>query len=112
MVACFPAPPSPWPSIRTRERENARRARRPDPYSFPCRTRMSVLSPPPLEPRQQLRPRFRTDLSISPQAFGGRTYYLVKDPVRLRYYRFKEREYFLIRLLDGRHTLAQARLEF
>src|ERR1700732_3242988 len=65
-----------------------------------------------LERRKQVRIRLRTDLIIAPQKYEGRTYYVVKDPVSLRYYRFKEQEHFLIRLMDGEHTLDQAQKDF
>jgi putative peptide zinc metalloprotease protein len=65
-----------------------------------------------LEPRKQIRLRVRTDLTIRPQAFEGRTFYVVKDPVRLRYYRFREPDYFLLRLMDGRRTMEQVRRAF
>src|SRR5437763_525613 len=65
-----------------------------------------------LERRKQVRLRLRGDLSIAPQKYEGRTYYVVKDPVSLRYYRFKEQEHFLIKLMDGGHTLDQAQKEY
>jgi putative peptide zinc metalloprotease protein len=65
-----------------------------------------------LERRKKVRLRVRVDLSIAPQKYEGRTYYVVKDPVSLRYYRFKEQEYFLIQLMDGKHTLDDAQKEF
>ena len=65
-----------------------------------------------LERRKSVRLRVRTDLDIAPQKYEGRTYYVVKDPVSLRYYRFKEQEHFLIRYMDGQHTLDQAQKEF
>jgi putative peptide zinc metalloprotease protein len=65
-----------------------------------------------LEPRKQVRLSLRPDLSITPQQYEGRTCYVVKDPLRLRYYRFQEREYFLMGLLDGRHTLEDAQRAF
>src|SRR5205823_6709171 len=52
--------------------------------------------------------RIRGDLDIAPQKYEGRTYYVVKDPVSLRYYRFKEQEHFLIRMMDGAITLDDA----
>ena len=59
-----------------------------------------------LERRKYVRLRIRPDLAISPQRFEGRSYYVIKDPVSLRYYRFKEQEYFLLGLMDGgKHTL-------
>jgi putative peptide zinc metalloprotease protein len=65
-----------------------------------------------LHRRKQVRVRLRSDLSIEPQKYEGRTYYVVKDPVSLRYYRFKDREHFLMRFMDGRHTLENAQQEF
>ncbi len=65
-----------------------------------------------LERRKSLRLRLRPDLSVKPQKYEGRTYYVVKDPVALRYYRFKEHENFLLGLMDGKHTLDQAQKEF
>src|SRR2546423_11870763 len=65
-----------------------------------------------LERRKQVRLRIRGDLGITPQKYEGRTYYVVKDPVSLRYYRFKEQEHYLIRLMDGKHTLDEAQKAF
>src|SRR5436189_5768887 len=65
-----------------------------------------------VERRKKVRLRIRADLAIAPQKYEGRTYYVVKDPVSLRYYRFKEHEHFLIRLMDGKHTLDDAQKEF
>src|SRR5947209_2044226 len=65
-----------------------------------------------VERRKKVRLRIRRDLNIAPQKYEGRTYYVVKDPVSLRYYRFKEQEHFLIRLMDGTHTLDDAQKRF
>src|SRR5712692_1332398 len=65
-----------------------------------------------LERRKQVKVRMRGDLAIAPQLYEGRTYYVVKDPVSLRYYRFKEQEHFLIDYMDGTHTLDEAQKEF
>ena len=65
-----------------------------------------------LERRKMVRLRVRGDLAITPQKYEGRTYYVVKDPVSLRYYRFKEQEHFLLKLMDGKHTLDEAQKEF
>src|SRR5947209_14098338 len=65
-----------------------------------------------LERRKQVKVRIRGDLDIAPQKYEGRTYYVVKDPVSLRYYRFKEAEHFLLQYLDGSHTLDQAQKEY
>ncbi len=65
-----------------------------------------------LERRKKVRLRVRPDLQVTPQKYEGRTYYVVKDPVSLRYYRFKEQEHFLIRQMDGGHTLDDAQKAF
>jgi putative peptide zinc metalloprotease protein len=65
-----------------------------------------------VERRKKVRLRIRRDLGITPQKYEGKTYYVVKDPVSLRYYRFKEQEHFLIHLMDGQHTLDDAQKAF
>src|SRR5947209_6900478 len=65
-----------------------------------------------LERRKHVRLKLRPDLNIAPQKYEGRTYWVVKDPVSLRYYRFKEQEYFLLGFMDGRHTLDDAQKAF
>src|SRR5205809_1977341 len=65
-----------------------------------------------LERRKHVRLRLRPDLNIAPQKYEGRTYWVVKDPVSLRYYRFKEQEHYLLGLMDGKHTLDQAQKAF
>src|SRR3954451_13807373 len=65
-----------------------------------------------LERRKQVKLRLRGDLNISAQRYEGRTYYVIKDPVSLRYYRFKEQEHFLLRYMNGTHTLDDAQKEF
>src|SRR5436305_13501182 len=65
-----------------------------------------------LERRKSLRLRRRPDLGVTPQKYEGKTFYVVKDPVSLRYYRFKEQENFLLNLMDGGHTLDAAQKQF
>jgi putative peptide zinc metalloprotease protein len=65
-----------------------------------------------VERRKKVKLRLRRDLEIAPQKYEGRTYYVVKDPVSLRYYRFKEQEHFLIQLMDGDHSLDDAQKEY
>src|SRR5436305_487570 len=70
---------------------------------------MSLANPAAdLERRKRLRIRLRPDLAIEAQTYEGRTFYVVKDPVSLRYYRLKDNEHFLLQFLDGRHTLEDA----
>src|SRR3954453_22009451 len=74
---------------------------------------MSTVTPASeLERRKFVRLRVRGDLAILPQKYEGKTYYVVKDPVSLRYYRFKEQEYYLLTLMDGKHTLEGAQKAF
>jgi putative peptide zinc metalloprotease protein len=61
-----------------------------------------------LERRKRLRIRLRSDLNIEAHKYEGRYFYVVKDPVSLRYYRLKDNEHFLLQFLDGHHTLEQA----
>jgi putative peptide zinc metalloprotease protein len=61
-----------------------------------------------LERRKSLRIRLRADLDIDAHKYEGRTFYVVKDPVSLRYYRLKDNEHFLLKVLDGKHTLEEA----
>src|SRR5437660_9240853 len=65
-----------------------------------------------LERRKQLRIRIRADLSIAPQKYEGRTFYVIKDPVSLRYYRFEEQENFIIGKMNGTATLDETQKEF
>jgi putative peptide zinc metalloprotease protein len=65
-----------------------------------------------LERRKHVRLRLRRDLNIAPQKYEGRTYWVVKDPVAMRYYRFKEQEHFLLQFMDGDHTLDEAQKEY
>jgi len=65
-----------------------------------------------LDRRKQVKLRVRPDLQITPQRYEGRTFYVVKDPVSLRYYRFKEQEHFLLGLMDGKHTLDESQKAF
>src|SRR5919197_4372666 len=69
---------------------------------------MDTTSAADLERRKQVRILLRPDLGIEPQKYEGRTYFVLKDPVSLRYYRLKENEHFLLQFLDGKHTLEDA----
>src|SRR6476620_7518436 len=61
-----------------------------------------------LERRKRLRILLRPDLNIEAHKYEGRTFFVVKDPVGLRYYRLKDNEHFLLQFLDGKHTLEDA----
>src|SRR5262245_1840428 len=65
-----------------------------------------------LERRKLVRLRVRADLGITPQKYEGKTHYVVKDPVSLRYYRFNEQEYFVVKHFDGKHTMEETQKAF
>ena len=59
-----------------------------------------------------LRLRMRPDLVAERQQYQGRTFWVVKDPLTLKYYRFHEEEFAVLKLLDGQSTLEQIRRRF
>lgn len=61
-----------------------------------------------LERRKMVRVRLRADLEIEQQRYEGRTHFIIKDPVSLRYYRLKEHENFLLGFMDGKQALSDA----
>ncbi|GIW81813.1 MAG: hemolysin D [Gemmatales bacterium] len=65
-----------------------------------------------LDRRKHLKLRMRPDLVVTTQRYEGKTWYIVKDPISMRYWRYSEQEHFLIELLDGRTTLEEARREY
>ena len=58
-----------------------------------------------LQRRKQVRVRLRRNLEIIQQRDGLLTYRVLKDPVSLHYFRLEERQWFVVHLMDGTHTL-------
>ena len=54
-------------------------------------------------------PALRGDLVINKQKYEGRTYYVIKDPISLQYFRMSAEDYFLATLFDGRKTFGKIR---
>lgn len=54
---------------------------------------------------EHLQLKLRPDLVVQPQFYEGMTHYVVKDPIGLKYFRFKIEEYFLLQQFDGKNTL-------
>ncbi len=54
-------------------------------------------------------PVLRNDLIITKQLFEGRTYYVVKDPISLQYFRMSAEDYYLATLFNGQRTFGQIR---
>ncbi|MCE9607590.1 MAG: HlyD family efflux transporter periplasmic adaptor subunit [Planctomycetia bacterium] len=62
-------------------------------------------------PTQPLTLRKRADLVVVREAFGDKTYFVVKDPLALRYFRFQEEEFVQWELIDGVRSLEAMREE-
>jgi hypothetical protein len=54
----------------------------------------------------------RKDLSVRAIHYMGANYWVVKDPVALKYFRFQPEQYKILTLLDGQRNLEQIRDEF
>jgi putative peptide zinc metalloprotease protein len=59
-----------------------------------------------------LKLRLRNDLEFYPQQIRGRKVWVVKDPLTLRFFHFREEEIEILRWLDGRTTLEQIKGQF
>jgi putative peptide zinc metalloprotease protein len=56
-------------------------------------------------------PRLRPDLLLTEQQIAGRTNYIIKDPISLRYFRVERQELALAGLLDGKRNARLIREE-
>lgn len=56
--------------------------------------------------------RARPDLSARRHRYQGRSYWVVKDPVGLNYFRFQEEEYYILEQLDGHTSLDELKRRF
>ena len=61
---------------------------------------------------EHLAVKLRPDLIVQPQFYEGMTHYVVKDPIALKYFRFKVEEYFLLQQFDGKNTLQDVKRLF
>lgn len=59
-----------------------------------------------------LRLHCRPDLVTESQSYQGRDYWVIKDPVGLKYYRFEEEEFALLRMMDGESSPDQIKRQF
>ncbi len=59
-----------------------------------------------------LRLRKRPDLEARRHRYHGRTYWVVKEPVGLNYFRFHEEEFAILNMLDGQNSLQGIRDTF
>jgi putative peptide zinc metalloprotease protein len=56
--------------------------------------------------------RMRPDLQARRQRYHGLTFWVVKEPINLSYFRFHEEEYAILCMLDGRTSLQEIKDEF
>ena len=68
---------------------------------------VKAASPPQQE--NVVLPPLRKDLIVTRQLFEGRTYFVVKDPISLQYFRMTAEDYSLATLFDGRRTFGAIR---
>ncbi len=68
-----------------------------------------ISPPPPPQQENIVLPALRGDLVVNKQLYEGRSYYVVKDPISLQYFRMTAEDYFLATLFDGRRTFGQIR---
>src|SRR6476646_3262877 len=54
----------------------------------------------------------RPDLNARRHRYHGRTFWVVKEPVGLNYFRFHDEEYAILCMLDGRSSLEEIKDEF
>lgn len=59
-----------------------------------------------------LRLKMRPDLIFDQQDYQDRTYWIVKDPVNLKYFRFEEEEFAILQMLDGHCSAEQIKRRF
>src|ERR1700709_2396038 len=73
---------------------------------------MSPSAAPMGQAAEHLKVKLRPDLIVQPQFYEGMTHYVIKDPIALKYFRFKIEEYFLLEQFDGKTTLQDVKRAF
>jgi len=61
---------------------------------------------------RRLAIRKRPDLSARKQQYLGKSYWVVKEPVGLNYFRFQEEEFAILNMLDGNTSLDEIKERF
>ncbi len=54
----------------------------------------------------------RPDLTAAQHRYLGQVYWVVKEPIGLKYFRFQEEEYAILQMLDGETSLDEIKVEF
>ena len=61
---------------------------------------------------RRLTIRVRPDISARKQYYLGQSYWVVKEPVGLNYFRFQEEEYAILKMIDGATSLDEIKERF
>jgi putative peptide zinc metalloprotease protein len=61
---------------------------------------------------RKLNVRKRADLSARRQRYLGKSYWVVKEPVGLNYFRFQDEEYAILNMIDGQSSLNDIKERF
>ncbi|MAI78116.1 MAG: hypothetical protein CL917_04180 [Deltaproteobacteria bacterium] len=64
------------------------------------------------KPAKAFRLRLREDLEFYPQRYRKQRIWVIKDPLSMRYFQFKEEEYAVMRQFDGQSDLETIKHEF
>ena len=56
--------------------------------------------------------RMRPDLTVKRQQYQGISYWVVKEPIGLNYYRFHDEEYAILNMMDGQTSMETMKEEF
>jgi putative peptide zinc metalloprotease protein len=56
--------------------------------------------------------RMRPDLTARKHRYHGQTFWVVKEPIGLNYFRFHEEEFAILNMLDGRTSLDDIKVQF
>ena len=59
-----------------------------------------------------LRLRVRPDLKVRRHRYQGRPFWVVKEPIGLKYFRFQEEEFAILRMLDGESSYEDLKQQF
>jgi putative peptide zinc metalloprotease protein len=54
----------------------------------------------------------RGDLTVREQTYQGRRFWVIKDPLALKYYRFEQEEISILEMLDGQSSLEEIQRQF
>ena len=62
--------------------------------------------------QRPLKLRARPDLTVRRHKYQGRPFWVVKEPIGLKYYRFQEEEFAILQMLDGETSYEDLKTQF